>query len=446
MSDGGSRRFAGNGAAMKEKTTTSSPNGNGTGRSADQSDLLSGSTGSASPADKATRTAYEDGRRLLSPASVKASRSTQVSTDKPIVASAQQVSSAPGPVPMNQIERVRDRFVAVPGLSALRSALSERSLVVLVGPEHSGRSTTGLRLLDERTGGAVSRLDPAAHPFLPAADQIVEGHGYLASIDRADAPNRVAADGLAANLAAKGAYCVITAPPTSALRRELGSYCVEHVQADPVAILARHVRASVGADDDELGARVEELASSPETARLLGPAARPFEAAETATLLLAHVRGERSREETDTLVERLVLDDRIEDWFSVLVGVTHGQHADRARRLTAMRIAVAVFDGMPRHIAETTAERLAIRMAIPPAPPGDAFGSDRFVLPRTGPRGVDPDETATLLATTPITVTRGEVPVFARTVPGETISYRDARLPSAVLRCAWHNHYPLRAR
>ena len=112
----------------------------------------------------------------------------------------------------------------------------------------------------------------------------------------------------------------------------------------------------------------------------------------------------------------------------MLVGVTHGQHADRARRLTAMRIAVAVFDGMPRHIAETTAERLAIRMAIPPAPPGDAFGSDRFVLPRTGPRGVDPDETATLLATTPITVTRGEVPVSparcpARPSPTATPAY-----------------------
>jgi len=58
---------------------------------------------------------------------------------------------------------------------------------------------------------------------------------------------------------------------------------------------------------------------------------------------------------------------------------------------------------------------------------------------------VDPDETATLLATTPIAVTRGEVPAFARTVPGETISYRDDRLPAAVLRCVWHNHYPLRA-
>ena len=256
----------------------------------------------------------------------------------------------------------------------------------------------------------------------------------------------MAADRLAADLAAAGAYCVITAYSSPAIRRELGFYCVEHVQADPVAILDRHVQAGIAAaDDDELGIRMEQLASSPEIARLLGPAARPSEAAEAAALLLAHGRHERSREEMETLVERLVLDDRIEDWFAVLIGVTHGQHADRARRLTAMRIAVAVFDGLPRHIAESTAESLAIRMAIPPAPPGDAFGSDRFLLPRTGPRGVDPDEAATLLATTPIAVTRGEVPVFARSVPGETISYRDERLPSAVLRCLWHNHYPLRA-
>ena len=442
------RGSAANGAALKEKTGARIPKGDGErpGKSADQSDLLSASTGSASPADKAARTAYEDGRRLLSPASVEASRGQQISIDKRIMAGPREVSAAPGPVPADQIEQLRDRFAAVPGLAHLQRALNERRLVVLVGPEGSGRSTTGLWLLDECTDGAVSRLDPDAKPFLPAADQIAEGRGYLASIDRAAAPNRVAADRLAADLTAKGAYCVITAHSSPAMRRELGSYCIEHVQADPVAILGRQVQAGVEAsDDDELGGRLEQLASSPEIARVLGPAARPSEAAQAAGLLLAYGRGERSREEIDTLIERLVLDDRIEEWFSVLIGVTHGQHADRARRLTAMRIAVAVFDGLPRHIAETTAERLAIRMAIPPAPPGDTFGSDRFVLPRTGPRGVDPDETATLLATTPITATRGEVPVFARTVPGETISYRDDRLPSAVLRCVWQNHYPLRA-
>ena len=445
---GAGRGGAANGAALKEKTGPRGPQGDGdrAGKAADQSDLLSASTGSAAPADKATRAAYEDGRRLLSPASVEASRGPQYFIDKRIMASPQQVSAAPGPVPADQIERLRDRFVAVPGLVALQRALNERRLVVLMGPEGSGRSTTGLWLLDECTDGAVSRLDPDAKPFLPAADQIVEGRGYLASIDRAGVPNRVAADRLAADLTAKGAYCVITAHSSPAMRRELSAYCIEHVQADPVAVLGRHVQAGIEAcDDDELGSRLDDLASSPEIARLLGPTARPSEAAQAASLLLDHGRGERSREEIDTLIEQLVLDDRIEDWFSVLIGVTHGQHADRARRLTAMRIAVAVFDGLPRHIAETTAERLAIRMAIPPAPPGDAFGSDRFVPPRTGPRGVDPDETATLLATTPITVTRGEVPVFARTVPGETISYRDDRLPSAVLRCVWHNHYTLRA-
>ena len=446
QADGGfGRGSAGNGAAVKEKTRGWSPQRDGAGRSADQSDLLSGSTGSATPADRASRTAYESGRRLLNPATIEASRGPQIPVDKPVMPGRHDVSSAPGPVPVDQIEELRDRFAAVPRLADLQRVLRDRRLVVLVGPERSGRSSTGLRLLDERTGGAVSRLDPAASPFLPTADQIVEGHGYLASIDRATVPNCVVADRLAADLAAKGAYCVIIAHPSPALRRELGRYCVEHMQADPLAILVRHMQAGVGADDgDELGDRLEQLAGSPEIARLLGPAARPSEAAEAAALLLAHARGERSRKEIDALIERLVLDDRIEEWFSVLVGVTHGQHADRARRLTAMRIAIAVFDGLPRHIAETTAERLAIRLAVPPAPPGDAFGSDRFVLPRTGPRGVDPDETATLLATTPIAVTRGEVPVFARTVPGETISYRDDRLPSAVLRWVWHNHYPLR--
>lgn len=448
MSDGKGgaldKASATNGAAVKERTGSREPTEDGerAGKAAETSDLLSASTGPAAPPDKASRVAYEDGRRLLGPERIDASRGPQIDIDKRVMAGLPEVSAAPGRVPVDQIEQLRDRFVAVPGLADLQRALSERRLVVLTGPAGSGRSTTGLWLLDERTDGAVFRLDAAARPFLPAADQIVEGHGYLASIDRADAPNRVAADRLAADLAAKGAYCVIIAHhPSPALRRELGFYCAEHVQADPVAILGRHVQAGIDADDDEdLRGRMERLAGSPELARLLGPAARPSEAAQAAGLLLAHGRGVRSREEIDTLIERIVLDDRIEDWFSVLVGVTHGQHADRARRLTAMRIAIAVFDGLPRHIAETTAERLAIRIATPPESPGDV----RFVPPRTGPRGVDPEETATLLATTPIAVTRGEVPMFARTVPGETIAYRDDRLPSAVLRCLWHNHYPLR--
>ena len=162
-------------------------------------------------------------------------------------------------------------------------------------------------------------------------------------------------------------------------------------------------------------------------------------------MLLAYGRHERTWDEVRALAERIVLDDRIEEWFSALVGVTHGQHADRARRLTAMRIAVAVFDGLPRHIAEGAAEGLAVRMAMPPDPPGDAIGAGQVVLPRTGPRGIDPDEAVTLLDTTPIKVAPGVVPYFARTVPGESISYVDDRLPSAVLRCVWYNHYPLRA-
>jgi len=36
------------------------------------------------------------------------------------------------------------------------------------------------------------------------------------------------------------------------------------------------------------------------------------------------------------------------------------------------------------------------------------------------------------------------VPFATREVPGETIAYLDDRMPSAVLRCVWQRHYPLR--
>src|SRR6185437_13875395 len=89
------------------------------------------------------------------------------------------------------------------------------------------------------------------------------------------------------------------------------------------------------------------------------------------------------------------------------------------------------------------AETLAVRMATPPRTPGDADGEGRLLLPHTGSRGVDPDEAATLLATTAITVAPAMAPFATREVPGETIAYLDDRMPSAVLRCVWH-HYPLR--
>ena len=163
------RASARNGAAVKEKAGAWSPKGeaNHAGKTADKSDLLSASTGSASAADKASRTAYEGGRRLLSPESIEASRRPQIYIDKRIMAGPQEVSTAPGPVPVDQIEHLRNRFVAVPGLADVQRALSEHRLVVLVGPEGSGRSTTGLWLLDERTDGAVSRLDPTGRPVPP---------------------------------------------------------------------------------------------------------------------------------------------------------------------------------------------------------------------------------------------------------------------------------------
>src|SRR4051812_38049300 len=86
-----------NGAALKEKTGTRSGLGDGAIRSVDQSELLSASTAPASPADKATRTAYEGGRRLLSPAHVEASRDPQIAFDKSIMLGRRPVSTAPGP-------------------------------------------------------------------------------------------------------------------------------------------------------------------------------------------------------------------------------------------------------------------------------------------------------------------------------------------------------------
>lgn len=212
-------------------------------------------------ADKAARAAYEGGRKLLSPDQVETGRDAYVYIDRRVMPGLQETSTAPGRVPVEQIDQLRDFYVPVPGCDEMRQALRDRRLVVLVGTRGSGRSTTGLWLLDELADSAVARLDPAARPPLPGAEQIAPAHGYLSCLDHTPVPSRVAADRLAADLAAKNSYCVLTAHPSPTLRRELGFYCVEHEQADPVAILGRHVQTGVKPDDDEAFAgQMAELA------------------------------------------------------------------------------------------------------------------------------------------------------------------------------------------
>jgi hypothetical protein len=439
---GGPKTGPSSGSSANERSDSSSGDGDSRGR--DRSATSEAAVGF----DAAAAEAYAAGRTLLSPVAVHAGRDAHITFEAHLASAIRSVGATPGPVPAAQIESLHESYVKVPEYATLLRVLRSRRLLVLVGPCSSGRSTTALHLLNALTDESVARLPPSVTLATLDEQLIRADHGYLGEIELvAGEQTRVAADRLADLLERQQSHCVLIARPSPGLRRTLGHYWVECPAVDPYELLEQHLDAGVNADDDPLLLeRVMELATDDRVRELLRPAASPAQVAEIAGLVLAHGRGEIGMSEVESRADAILYDERIEEWFSVLAGAPHGYRAERARRLTAMRIAVAVFDGMARHIAESTAEDLAVHMGTPAqaADPTSSGGAPQLTMPRTGVRLLDPDDALSLLASTPVECERRELPDGRGVVPGEIIRYRDDRMPSAVLRCVWQGQYALR--
>lgn len=391
----------------------------------------------------AAAAAYAGGRHLVS---VRAGRDAHVTIESRVVSGFRDVTSTPGPVPREQIEALRAGYVQVDGYDALFDHLRTRRLLILVGPESSGRSTSGLHMLDALANGAVSRLDPSTTIGAIGEHHIESRHGYLGELGLpTGAQIQVAADRLADLLGRQGSYCVLVAAPSPGLRRALGRYRAECPVVAPMLMLAQHVAAGIRADDDaSLDERMDQLVGSDRIRAMVGPAAGPSDVVRIAALLLMHGRGEIDLTEVEARSAALLFDERFEGWFSILGGTAHGIRAQQARRLTAMRIAVAVFGGMSRHIAESAAEDLAAQLGAPPAAPTTP-GTVPPPAPQLGVRLLDADDALALATAGAIEFERCDVPFGTGTVPGEIVGYRDDRMSAALLRCVWQTRYALRA-
>jgi hypothetical protein len=404
---------------------------------------LKGSAGDAF--DEQGYDAYAGGRQVLSPSAVTvtAARDAQINIQSFMVRGG--VAPTPGPVRQDQLDTVRARYVEVPEHVGLTESLRSRHLLVLIGPPGTGRSTTALHLLDLLAEGAVSRLDADPHMLDP--DQIERGRGYLGELARKrDDPSRAQADRLADALERCGAYCVLVAPPDGGIRSGYATYAATCTAPDPQQLLAQHIDAQLTENDpDDTLERLVELAGSKRFVDALGPAPRPHEVAGLAGLLVAHGRGELTE---DQAVARTAgfLEDQIAEWLSVLHGSSLGERAERARRLTAFRIATAVFDGMPRHYAAETAEALAGWMAQPPTSTPLPDGSQPPApAPRTLTRISGIGEEEVVLDATRVRVDRDFVRVRGGAqVPASVLRFRDPRTPVALLRQVWDRHLWLR--
>jgi hypothetical protein len=187
---------------------------------------------------------------------------------------------------------------------------------------------------------------------------------------------------------------------------------------------------------------VLDLADSPRFAEALGSSPRPGEVAALADLLVACRREEISEDQLAIRVDG-IRDEQLAAWFSALRGTAFGERAERARRLTALRIAAAVYDGMPRHFATDTAESLTGWLGQPVAA---ASGGSARTTPtvRTTPRLADPDDDLVLDASR-LVVESGRVRFEGGTsVRAQMLRFDDPHMPVALLRHAWDRHMWLR--
>ncbi|GAA2255111.1 hypothetical protein GCM10010415_14480 [Streptomyces atrovirens] len=384
-----------------------------------------------------------------------------------------------GPVPEEELRRLRRAHVPPEGYVRLRNALRARRLLVLGAAPGTGRTSTALSLLDEVTTSApngtdaqpvarIRRFDPGggirqlAETLDGEGDEARHSAGHLLelSLTRPDAlpPDEMDLDELAAALSRREAFAVIVVTVGSAANPLLtGRYGMLCPPAPTDELLATRLRerleertAEAREDDtslDDLLARAEDVAGGDEVTDAVGlKDLRPAEAELLASLLAGHVLGDVSY---DDLLSgcRSIAADQAHEWF---VGVDRALTAlpaepDRAERgparsgtatlfhPVAFRIALAVLGGASHSAVAAAAHLLTWELSVQSDPDS------------TPARPLFCDDPEADVALSRAELTDGKVEVDGHDVPARLIFYRGSALPSAVLTELWDRHFPVRA-
>lgn len=393
-----------------------------------------------------------------------------------------------GPVPADELRRLRRAHVAPAGYVRLRNALSARRLLVLGAAPGTGRTGTALSLLDDITNSAVTDADrntggdrdtgTRTGTGSPAEDrvwrvdpddgvrQLAEslsgeearrGTGYLLelSLTRPGVlpPDEIDLDRLAAALAGCRAFAVIVVTVGSAANPLLaGRYGMLCPPAPTQELLTTRLRerledrpeaaADGAAPTAELLARAEELAEREEVRNAVGLAdLRPAEAELYAALLAGHVLGNVSYEELLAGCRSLAA-EQAQEWFAgvdralaVLPADTE-ENTGRAAALfhpVAFRIALAVLGGASHSAVAAAAHLLTWELSVQSDPDN------------TPARPLFCDDPDSDLALSRAELKTGRVEVAGVDVAARLIWYRGTALPGAVLTELWDRHFPARA-
>ncbi|MFF1358635.1 hypothetical protein [Streptomyces sp. NPDC058297] len=247
-----------------------------------------------------------------------------------------------GEIPRATLDRLAPYFVAAePAFTALVERLREERVLVLSGPDFSGRRTAALMLL-HRLGltpvrTLVRNTDPASLGTLggsTGADSEEPGaRGYLLCdlVTRRDRPLREA-HLLAARerLAKDDAYLVITVGPVAALDGVLAT----HWKSPPAhEVLAAHLKVLAGPE------RAGDLLALPATTEFLAHGHQLREVGRFAEVLRQYADG-ALEEAAVSEFSLTTLEDQVQEWFEE--DETTVQLRDKA-----FLIALASFDGGP---------------------------------------------------------------------------------------------------
>lgn len=400
-----------------------------------------------------------------------------------------------GPVPDEELRRLRRIHVEPAGYVRLREALTARRLLVLGAAPGTGRTSTALSLLDEVTGPAangaeprsasgswarVQRVDPAGG-VRQLADSLRDAggngsgngegdeeagrlSGYLLELSLtrpgASVPDEMDLDGLAAALARHDAFAVVVVPVGSAadplLNGRYGALCPPAPTGELLTTrlrerLEEHANATGadgtdGTDGDRaagLLADAEALWARPEVRDAVGlDDLRPAEAEVLASLLAGHVLGELPREELLSGCRSLAA-RQAQEWFAGVdraLAAPAGDEPDGERpgaaglfHPVAFRIALAVLGGASHSAVAAAAHLLTWELSVQADPD------------RTPARPLFCDDPRSDLALSRAELRDGRVEVAGAEVASRLIWYRGQALPSAVLSELWDRHFAVRA-
>ncbi|MEU5537341.1 hypothetical protein [Streptomyces sp. NPDC020362] len=376
-----------------------------------------------------------------------------------------------GPVPEEELRRLRRVHVEPQGYVRMRDALRARRLLVLGAAPGTGRTSTALSLLDEVTQrpaedtdtDRVLRVDPEGGVRQLAAElESSGGSGYVLelSLTRPGAlpPDEMDLDEFAAALARHDAFAVIVVTVGSAanplLAGRYGMLCPsvpyqELLHTRLSERLERHAATEPdgGARADDLLARAQELADRDEVKEAVGlNELRPAEAELLASLLAGHVMGDFPYEELLSGCRSLAA-SQAQEWFAgvdraLTAQMAQPAEADRKAERpgtanlfhpVAFRIALAVLGGATHSAVAAAAHLLTWELSVQCDPDN------------TPARPLFCDDPEADLALSRAEPTDGKVEVDGVEVPARLIWYRGSALPSAVLTELWDRHFPVRA-